>query len=80
VNSSCLSLIIAGVTCPLLDNPLQGSVVYSDGERGFGTTATYSCDEGHGITDGDMVRLCQPGGNGNVIGIWSKEGPSCERK
>ena len=48
-------------------------------DHDHGTTATYSCNEGFGLSGGDVVRTC--GGDGRIVtGEWSGSAPSCERK
>lgn len=57
--------------------PSNGMITYAiDVTPDFdpGTTATYSCDEGFGLSGGDTVRTCQ----GQPIGAWSGTAPTCE--
>ena len=73
----------AVITCPLLEAPVNGIITYSvDTESegiGFGVSATYSCNhESLGLRGGDRVRVCGPDGDGDRIGKWSEEGPTCE--
>ncbi len=37
-----------------------------------GSTASYTCDQGFFLTNGDSVRQCQPNGQ------WSGNEPTCE--
>ncbi len=58
------------VDCGPLTNPANGQVNTSSGTK-FGSTATYSCSNGHDLT-GTTVRSCGAGG------VWSLSEPVCE--
>ena len=70
----------AVITCPLLEVPIITYSVDTESEGiGFGVSATYSCNhESLGLRGGDRVRVCGPDGDGDRIGKWSEEGPTCE--
>ena len=55
----------------------SGQISYDSSELVFGTTATYSCDTGFGLSGGDRERVC--GGNGSSSnGVWNGVAPNCE--
>ena len=67
--------------------PSNGMITYANDttpDFDSGTTATYSCDEGFGLSGvcnegfgssgGDTVRTCQ----GQPIGAWNGTAPTCE--
>ncbi len=70
----------AAITCPslpLLDN---GVIVYSAASSApyeFGTTATYSCNTGYGLTGGDAVLSCDGDGD-SPAGVWNGTIVTCE--
>ena len=39
--------------------------------------ATYSCDEGYGLTGGDAVIMCAGDGS-DPFGSWNGAAPTCE--
>ena len=70
------------ILCTALNAPLNGVIFYTDDittDVDHGTTATYVCDEGYGLTGGDAVRTCSGGGESQV-GEWSGSPPSCDSK
>ena len=48
----------------------------------FGTTATYSCMSGYGLSGGDVVRTCGPylDYHADIVGDWSGHAPDCLRE
>ena len=62
-------------TCANLTDPADGQVTYSpsDTPRFVGTVATYSCEQGFDVVEGDMERTCQSDGT------WTGSEPSCQR-
>ncbi len=45
---------------------------------GVGTTASYTCNQGH-VLVGDVTRTCQDTSGGTAtIGTWSGSDPTCE--
>ena len=56
------------VTCPSLENPVNGTVDVSGNQTG--DTAVYSCDFGF-IPDGEATRTCGEDGQ------WSGSEPTC---
>ena len=72
------SFIHLDIICPPLPAPENGQVVFSNASSLiYGSEATYSCDEGFGLNEGDATRTC--GGNSSsVIGFWSGSEPACE--
>ena len=77
-------LIICGIhteiTCSQLGEPEQGLIAYSPDDDGspysLGVSATYSCDSGFLLQNGDEVRVCQHDGI-SVSGEWSGSAPEC---
>ena len=60
--------------CPLLDALVNGQIMYDPDMTApfdFGTTATYSCDSGYGLSGGTSVRTCESEG-------WSGSAPTCQ--
>ena len=70
----------AEITCAELDDLERGHISYSAGASGFhyslGVMATYSCDSGLLLENGDEVRVCQHDGV-SVSGEWSGSAPEC---
>ena len=71
------------MSCPLLSDPDNGQVRYSTISAttgvGFGSTATFNCDTGYGLTIEERVLTC--GGDGTSLnGTWSSDPPSCAGK
>ena len=60
------------VQCPFLDEPISGTVSFSD-DTNVRSRATYSCNPGFTIDrqSGDIVRVCGPNGR------WSGDAPVC---
>ena len=66
------------ITCDLLEDLGNGSIVYHDNvteQLVFGTVANHSCDEGYFLV-GDSVRTCEGSGS-TVEGEWSGTAPVC---
>ncbi len=64
--------------CPALDNPGNGIIAYSEetsSSLGFMETATYSCNNGFGLSGGDTVRTCV--GMAGSSGEWTGIPPTC---
>ena len=62
----------------MLRSPANGEVTYSNSQPYTnGTVATYSCDEGFGLSGGDVTRTCEGDGS-SPNGDWSGVTPSCE--
>ena len=73
---------LPGILCVTLEAPPNGYIVYTEDvtiDFDHGTTATYVCNEGYGLTGGDAVRTCIGGGESQV-GEWSGSSPSCDSK
>ena len=62
----CVSVVVG---CPVLEDPINGTVVVSG--RTVGSVANYTCVSGHLLT-GVMIRECL------VTGEWSDQAPICE--
>ena len=74
-------LIAVILECPSLDVPTNGAIVYASDttpDFEFGTTATYSCMSGYGLSGGDVVRTCGCNGGCPIVGGWSGTAPTCE--
>ena len=66
-----------GITCVSLGSINNGQISYDSFTLGYGTTATYSCDTGFGLSGRDRERVC--GGNGSSpSGLWNGNAPHCE--
>ncbi len=66
------------ITCPFLSFPANGQVVFSTGSlRTHGSLATYSCDEGYGLSGGDAMIICEGDGS-TIFGAWNGAIPTCE--
>ena len=63
-------LIIAPVDCGALSPPLNGQIFI--GNTTTGNVATYLCDSGFLLVDGDDFRVC------GADGLWSGDEPTCE--
>ena len=66
----CLSST-AAITCPVLENPTDGTVSFNDVK--FGSQATYLCNKGF-VLSGNQFRTCLLGG------VWSGQEPKCLRE
>ena len=64
-------VLSAAVECPVLTDPLNGSVFFTT--TTFNSVATYECDDGF-ILSGSEQRTCLE------TGQWSGEDPTCVRK
>ncbi len=74
---NCLSILTA-VSCTELGSINNGSIAYSSDTVApfdYGTTATYSCNEGLYL-EGNQMRTCQ-GDDSSPIGTWSGMSPVC---
>ena len=58
------------VSCGDLADLENGAVEVTD--TTFNSVATYSCNDGYNLVDGDMMRTCL------ASGTWSGSQPSCE--
>ena len=66
-----------GITCPPLENLLNGQFSYSPSqENPIGTVATFICDQGY-LLDGNSTRVCMDDDRADTIGVWSGEDPTC---
>ena len=66
--------------CSVLEDPNNGSVVYSvDMVAPFdlGTIATYVCTVGFGLAEANSTRMCA-GDDSSVLGRWSGLASVCE--
>ena len=77
-----MCFVFAAIVCTNLTAPTNGRIVYSSDTTSpydFGTEATYECDIGFGISQGDRMRTC--GGFGSSTeGMWSGDAASCQRE
>ena len=72
------SSINSDITCETLGSFVNGIITYRTDRTSpfdFGTTATYSCNEGYYLV-GEDVRTCVEDVSG-VNGIWSGSTPRC---
>ena len=69
------------IECPSL-SITNGVIVFaSDTTPNFeiGTEATHTCSAGFALV-GDMTRTCMDDGQADIVGVWSGNAPTCERK
>ena len=52
----------------------------ADTMSGFeiGTVATHNCNAGFALV-GDMTRTCMDDDQADIVGVWSRSAPTCER-
>ena len=43
----------------------------------YGTTASYSCDQGLMLTGGNITQTCEVSANNTRVGVWSGTKPNC---
>ena len=75
--SDCL--LLSALTCSVLPQPDNGQIVYSMISLpafGLGTTATYSCNIGYGLSGTQMTRTCQSDAL-SLSGEWSGQALTC---
>ena len=63
-------LLYTDVDCGSLTDPENGAVNFTT--TTFNSVATYSCETGYNLVDGDMMRTCL------ASGTWSGSNPSCK--
>lgn len=71
--------IISEILCSSLNEPENGIIMYSLDilfPFDLGTTATYVCNVGFGLSDGVGVRTCTGDGS-NSVGEWTETQPNC---
>ncbi|XP_060560466.1 sushi, von Willebrand factor type A, EGF and pentraxin domain-containing protein 1-like [Ruditapes philippinarum] len=68
-NGTWDTAICSIIDCGRLDDPMNGNINTSNGTT-YGSTATYTCDEGLDII-GDVTRICDSNGK------WSNTKPDC---
>ena len=67
------------ITCPLLKNLKNGTIVYSSEQESrfdIGTVATYICDQGY-VLNGTTLRACMEDDRIDTVGEWSRDAPTC---
>ncbi len=63
--------------CPALSSPVNGRISFSSSIYTVNVSATYSCNDGYGLSRGDEAVYC--GGDGSSpIGEWIGTPASCE--
>ncbi len=70
------------ILCLSLDEPENGIIMYNIDVLvpfDLGTTATYVCNIGFGLSGGVGVRTCIGNGKSSV-GEWTESAPNCLRK
>ena len=76
-------LINTVIRCPALPTVEDAVVTYSSNaamsQYDYGTTATYECDSGYELTEGDTVRTCTGDGS-NSEDQWNGTAPVCLSK
>ena len=79
VTSPCMWIFFTAITCTTPTVPLNGFVSYGPDTTSpydYQTTATYSCNEGYGLSSGDSSRQCENSAPGD--GGWSGNAPTCD--
>ena len=76
---------LAAVECEPLDAIANGIITYADDTTpnfDLGTTATYACNEGYflDVSVGSEVRTCVDDTDGDALGVFDGQAPSCVRK
>ena len=69
-----IKVFCTAMFCPELLDPLNGEVAY---DTIYGAIATYSCDTGYGLSEGDGMQTCGAGGS-SAMGTWEGVVPTCE--
>ena len=78
--------VYTDITCTSLSAPMNGFITYATDNSEpyeFRTIATYGCNNGYGLSNGDTVRTCvaaSQGGASQGGGQWSGLAPICLRK
>lgn len=70
--------LFPAISCPDLADPTDGSVVLTDGTN-VDSSATYSCDEGFALYNGDHSRTCHLNAAEDAA-TWDGQAPECLRK
>ena len=73
-------IINTEITCLSLEEPENGGITYSNDTQtpfDFGTTATYICIVGFGLTGEISSRICA-GDDSTAVGKWTEETPMCK--
>ncbi len=74
------SFLYTAIECSSLTAPIDGIISYAVDTTApfeFGTTATYKCNTGFGLSGINSDRNC---GGLNNLGEWSGAAPTCERE
>ncbi len=67
--------------CSALPSVTNGTIDYSSGTTApydYETIATYQCNHGHVLTNGDSVNTCTGDGR-STVGEWDGAAPQCPR-
>ena len=79
----CTLTILAEITCPSLEQPTNGLIVYSilsnNNVYELGTQAEYTCDAGFALV-GIANRTCSAFDQMDTVGDWTLTAPTCQRK
>ncbi len=76
----CVSIVLEFIgtlgtgMCAVLPSIPNGAITYSNnamGQKPVNTVATYSCNVGHTLYNGDTTRTCQDS-------AWTGSAPTCE--
>ena len=74
------------IECPPLSNIANGMISYSNAgtpNHALGTVTTYSCNSGFVLDltgDATVMRTCEDDGDGDALGEFTGQAPSCVRK
>ena len=75
------SFIVTGIMCSALPSITNGKINYPSGSTApynYETRATYQCNHGHELTNGDSVNTCTGDGR-STVGEWNGAAPQCPR-
>ncbi len=74
--------LYTAIMCSALTVPSNGAIHFTTdmvAPYEFETEATYSCDLGYDVVQGNETRTCDGDGS-TAVGRWSGQTPSCESK
>ena len=68
---------IPGINCPDLQAPTNGDVTCDGDNSNYGSTCSFTCDEGFAIV-GSSNLTCTNSDLNSVNGTWTDQSPLCE--
>ena len=67
------------LTCTSIPAPQNGGIFFTPdttSPHDYNTVATYTCNAGFGLTEGDPARACG-GDDSSIRGVWNGIAPVC---